>query len=67
MEDIQSYRHAVIQALLASANAKGGPELTEAEAMKLASHLNDEQLAEGMDYNTPEEVAELLLDAGLIS
>ncbi len=31
----------------------------------LSEELSDEDLAFGMDYNTPEEVAELLVDSGL--
>lgn len=61
-EEIKNYRQAVVAELMAHADKEGLPSLTEEQALALSLNLTDEALEEGMDFNTPEEVAALLLE-----
>lgn len=65
MEHIAEYRAQILQALCDARDPLGNPRLTEAQAKKLVEEFSDEQLNDGMLFNTPEEVAQLLLEAGL--
>ncbi|MDD2601646.1 MAG: hypothetical protein WCS15_02755 [Prevotella sp.] len=65
MESIDDYRAQILTALRAACDADGNPKLTEKQALELSNELKDNELMDGMPYNTPEEVAELLLDSGL--
>jgi hypothetical protein len=65
MEDVANYRALVLQALRGAFGAEGQPLLTEAQAVALVNELSDAELLDGMPFNTPEEVAELLLESGL--
>ncbi|HBN47199.1 MAG TPA: hypothetical protein DD401_06290 [Prevotella sp.] len=65
MQNITDYRNLILKALLAASDDDGRPRLTEEEAKRLSKEFSDEELAFGMDYNTPEEVADMLLDADL--
>ncbi len=65
MEDVKSYRQKILEILLAAKDDKGNSRLTEKAAKDLAKEFTDQELVDGMDFNTPEEVAEMLLDSGL--
>lgn len=65
MQDVNQYRQEILEALLNAKDDSGKPRLTEVEAHRLAKEFTDQELLDGMDFNTPEEVAELLLDSGL--
>lgn len=65
MESVAEYRAKIIEALLCANNAKGEPLFTEEQATKLSLVLSDDQLEDGMPYNSPEEVAKLLIESGL--
>lgn len=65
MEDIDNYRQAILQALRDVKTADGNARLTEEQALRLSQEFSDEELSDGMPFNTPEEVAELLLESGL--
>lgn len=65
MEDVTKYRALIMQALLEALDGEGRPRLTEAQAAALVRELSDEELLDGMPFNTPEDVAELLLESGL--
>ena len=65
MEDIDNYRQAILQALRDVKTADGNARLTEEQALHLSQEFSDEELSDGMPFNTPEEVAELLLESGL--
>lgn len=65
MEDVKSYRQKILEILLAAKDDKGNNRLTEKAAKDLAKEFTDQELIDGMDFNTPEEVAEILLDSGL--
>lgn len=65
MEEVSQYREKILQVLLSAKNDDGTPRLTERAAHSLANEFTDQELIDGMDFNTPEEVAEMLLDSGL--
>ena len=65
MENVDQYREKILQQLLAARDDKGELRLTEKAAKELSEEFSDQELRDGMDFNTPEEVAEMLLDAGL--
>jgi hypothetical protein len=65
MENVDQYREKILQQLLAARDDKGELRLTEKAAKELSEEFSDQELLDGMDFNTPEEVAEMLLDAGL--
>ena len=65
MQNVTEYRNLVLKALLSAVDDDGRRRISDAEAAELAQEFTDEELAFGMDYNTPEEVADMLLDAGI--
>lgn len=65
MEEVNEYRNKILNILLTARDDNGELRLTEKEAKDLANEFTDQELIDGMDFNTPEEVAELLLDSGL--
>lgn len=58
---IAAYRQHIVQCICQKA-AERQLTMNEAEATRLVSLLDEDDLAMGMDWNTPEEVAELLLE-----
>lgn len=65
MEDVSQYRDKILQILLAARTESGEPRLAESKARALAKEFTDQELLDGMDFNTPEDVAQMLLDSGL--
>lgn len=65
MEEIAEYRARILQALINAKDTDGKPQLTESQANLLANEFDDNELKDGMMFNTPEEVADLLLNSGL--
>ena len=65
MQNVTEYRNLVLKALLSAVDDDGRRRIRDEEAAELAQEFTDEELAFGMDYNTPEEVADMLLDAGI--
>lgn len=65
MQDVAEYRNEIVKSLLNARDADGNALLSEKQAMRLVGELSDGELEDGMMFNTPEEVAELLLDSGL--
>lgn len=63
--EVEEYRQQILNLLLQAKDDKGEPRLTEKAAVALSKEFSDHELLDGMDFNTPEEVAQLLLDAGL--
>ena len=62
MNTIEAYREAILQAMLNVKDADGLGTVTEKAARQLLAELTDEELEDGIDFNTPEEVAALLLE-----
>ena len=50
--------------MLAKTNAKGTARFDESSANELLDQLSDEELEEGILFNTPEDVAEILSEVG---
>lgn len=65
MEAIDNYRQAILRALLDMKDASGNAKLSAEQAQRLSEEFSDEELSDGMPFNTPEEVAELLAESGL--
>lgn len=62
MMTVAEYRQAVLEAIL-QAKDKDGAQLTDEETAKTyLDSLSDDELEEGMLFNTPEEVAEMVLE-----
>lgn len=65
MEEVGQYRRKILDILLSAKDDDGNPRLTEKKAKDLSEEFTDQELIDGMDFNTPEEVAQMLLDSGL--
>lgn len=65
MNNINEYRNQILKALLSAVDGEGHRRVSDSEAAKLAKEFSDDELAFGMEYNTPEEVADMLIDASL--
>lgn len=62
MDNLHDYRQAIIDDLLAREDKNGEPSIDEASAIKLLKQLSDEELEEGMPFNEPVDVADVLLE-----
>jgi hypothetical protein len=60
--DIKEYRQAILEAVLAAKNENGEPKIDELEAREMLEELDDEDLLEGMEFNTPQDVADIILE-----
>ena len=61
---IEEYRQEILSILLNVKNKKGELRFDEASAKELLRQLSDEELEEGMLFNKPEDVAEVLSEVG---
>ena len=59
--DIKEYRQAILEAVLAVKDENGEPKIDELEAREMLEELDDEDLLEGMEFNTPQDVADIIL------
>ena len=62
MDNLHDYRQAIIDDLLAREDKNGEPSIDEASAIELLKQLSDEELEEGMPFNDPADVADVLLE-----
>lgn len=62
MDKIQEFRAAVLKILLEAKDKKGEPRFTESDAKRLLAELRDDEIKDGLPFNTPEDVAEVLLE-----
>lgn len=60
--DIKEYRQAILEAVLAAKDENGEPKIDELEAREMLEELDDEELLEGMEFNTPQDVADIILE-----
>ena len=63
MDEIQEFREAVMAILLEAKDKKGEPRVTNDSAKALLGELTDEEIADGLLFNTPQDVADVLLEA----
>ncbi|MFC2621206.1 MAG: hypothetical protein ACFN1B_00605 [Prevotella denticola] len=61
---IEEYRQQILTSLLSRTNAKGELSFDESSAKELLNQLSDEELEEGILFNTPEDVADVLAETG---
>ena len=69
MQDVNEYREAIYQAMIAMTDAEGNPLVSAEEAKAILDGFTDEELdgftdeelEDGILYNSPEEVAGFLL------
>ena len=59
---IKEYRQAILEAVLAVKDENGEPKIDELEAREMLEELYDEDLLEGMEFNTPQDVADIILE-----
>lgn len=59
---IEEYRAAILQILLEAKNEDGTPCITEKEAKEALNGFTDDELRDGILWNTPEDVAEIILE-----
>ena len=62
MMTVAEYRQAVLEAILQAKDKDGAPLTDEETAKSYLDSLSDDELEEGMIFNTPEEVAEMVLE-----
>lgn len=60
-QEIDNYRAAVLAAMMAKEDADGQKIMEETEAKSLLQGFTDDELIDGMPFNTPEEMADMLL------
>lgn len=62
MMTMEEYRAAIMNALLDAKNEDGTPVVTEKEAQEALNDFTDEALQDGMLWNTPQDVADIILE-----
>ena len=59
--DVHEFRQLVLDDLLARKNAKGEVAISEEQAKDLLNELTDDQLIEGMLFNEPKDIADIII------
>lgn len=62
MMTIEEYRAAILQALLDAKNEDGTPAITPREAQESLNGFTDDELQDGLLWNSPEDVAAIILE-----
>lgn len=62
MMTVNEYRAAILDAMLQLKDNEGNARITEADAKDILKGFTDDELNDGILFNTPEEVAELLAE-----
>ena len=62
MMTIEEYRAAILKALLDAKNEDGTPAITAKEAEEALRGFTDDELNDGILWNTPEDVAAIILE-----
>lgn len=62
MMTVDEYRAAILDAMLQLKDNEGNARITEADANDILKGFTDDELNDGILFNTPEEVAELLAE-----
>lgn len=62
MMTIEEYRAAILQALLDAKKEDGTPAIEEKEAKDILRGFTDDELQDGILWNTPEDVANIILE-----
>lgn len=59
---IEEYRAEVLQALLEAKNEDGTPAITPKEAQEALNSFTDDELQDGILWNSPQDVADIILE-----
>ena len=62
MMTIEEYRAAIFQVLLDAKNEDGTPAISPKEAQEALNAFTDDELQDGILWNTPEDVAGIILE-----
>ena len=62
MMTIEEYRAAILQALLDAKNEDSTPAITPREAQEALNGFTDDELQDGLLWNSPEDVAAIILE-----
>ena len=62
MMTIEEYRAEVLQALLEAKNEDGTPAITPKEAQEALTGFTDDELQDGILWNSPQDVADIILE-----
>ncbi len=62
MMNIEEYRAAILQCLLDAKNEDGTPVISEKEAHEVLNGFTDDELQDGILWNSPQDVAEIILE-----
>lgn len=60
--DIKQYRQAITDVLTNSRDEEGNICMTEQEIHEILDDFSDEELEYGMPFNSPEDVAKIILE-----
>lgn len=58
---VEEYKAAILKAMLDVKDNDGNAKIAEKDALDLLGELTDAELEDGILFNTPEEVAEVLM------
>ena len=59
---IEEYRAAILQSLLETKNEAGTPAIFPKEAQEALNGFTDDELQDGILWNSPEDVAAIILE-----
>ena len=59
---IEEYRAEVLQALLEAKNEDGTPAITPKEAQEALNGVTDDEMQDGILWNSPQDVADIILE-----
>ena len=62
MMNIEEYRAAILQCLLDAKNEDGTSVISEKEAQEALNGFTDDELQDGILWNTPQDVADIILE-----
>ena len=62
MMTIEEYRAEVLQALLEAKNEDGTPAITPTVAQEALNGFTDDELQDGILWNSPQDVADIILE-----
>lgn len=62
MMNIEEYRAAILQCMLDAKNEDGTPVISEKEAQEALNGFTDDELQDGILWNTPQDVADIILE-----
>lgn len=62
MMTIEEYRAEVLQALLEAKNEDGTPAITPKEVQEALNGFTDDELQDGILWNSPQDVADIILE-----